>query len=494
MALDSHIYTILEPSIKLEPMQTPNIGERATGDGISDTQGGAAPYIKINEYVFTQGDIEDFTLDLNGKYPEIRARISDRQGLLSVDKFPRDGDILSLRIQLDEAGTYKDIRMDFNILEFKGFPTNATEITNGSGSVYRVRAIARIPGMYTDECKSYGENTSLEHIKLIAQDLQLGLATNIGATDDKMRRFCAYQSKLELISDTVLHSYVSDNAFQTYSIDPYYYINYVDLQTVFNAPNDIEIHEMISAKVFNERGTDPKEGAGKSDVQLILSNHHLVNGTNQYIESYNLLNNATQVALENGYKRKMQFFDLANTNTLVEFDVESLVSSTIADNEEPLKGRRNNDNDEWASHYKQKYVGIQSDATHLNYNFAAVNNIQNMVELDKLQLEVELAVANPALYKYMKVPVTIYNYKISTAALQDDQNKKAIEDGFTTKESELQAESVKQDDDYSTFTLDEFLSGHYVIIGIQYKYNQDDQYRQVLKLARREWPAQMGNM
>jgi len=94
----------------------------------------------------------------------------------------------------------------------------------------------------------------------------------------------------------------------------------------------------------------------------------------------------------------------------------------------------------------------------------------------------------------MKVPVTIYNYKISTAALQDDQNKKAIEDGFTTKESELQAESVKQDGDYSTFTLDEFLSGHYVIIGIQYKYNQDDQYRQVLKLARREWPAQMGNM
>lgn len=491
MALDSHILTILEPKVKLDSMKTPNFEERTSGDAHSSFQGGTVPYVKINDHTFQPIDIVKFTLDLNGKYPEIRATIKDSENIFTVDQFPRDGDLLSLRIELDRAGTYKDIRMDFVILEFMGVPASMTDKVGGDAK-FNVRAIAKIPGMYTDECKSYGSKNSIDHIKDIATDLKIGVATNVDSTADQMTRFCAYQTKLEFLDKTAMHSYISDDAFLTYSIDPYYYINFVDLQRVFNAPNDVEKHELLTGALIKERGVDP-DVEGKQEADLILTNHHNTRGTNTNILKYNLVNNSTKVALENGYRRKMQYFNL-NESQLLEFDVESLVSENIDDREEALKGRRNDDNDEYNTHIKQKYVGIQNDNTHDNYNYALINNVQNIVELDKMYLEVELASLNPALYKYMKIPVSIYNYGVNNVKVSEDVKKVAKEKDFKTKEDENATEATVDSDQPSTFTIDEFLTAHYVIMGIKYNYTAEKGYTQTLKLARREWPARLNNI
>ena len=492
MALDSHILTILEPKVKLEEIKISNLGERVSGDAHSSFQGGTMPFIRVNGYTFQTSDILKFTLDTNGKYPEVRAIIRDSQNVFTVDRFPRDGDILNLRIELDKAGTYKDIRMDFIILEFKGLPTGTTEKIEGD-TRFNVRAIAKIPGMYTDECKSYSSNTSLEHIKAIATDLQIGVATNVEASSDEMTRFCAYQTKLDFLDKTVLHSYISDDSFLTYSIDPYYYINFVNLQKIFNAPNDIEKHEMITTAMFDERGTDPKDGAGTGEIDLVLTNHINTSGQNSHISKFGLINNSTKVALENGYRRKMQYFNI-DEESLLEFDVESLVSDNLGDREEALKGRRNDDNDEYDTHIKQKYVGLQNSNTHANYNYAAINNIQNMVELDKMYLEVELESINPAIYKYMKVPVYIYNSGIANAETSRILKEDAKEKGFDTKEDTNGSEVQTTNEEPPMYTIDEFLTGHYIIIGIKYVYDYETGYKQILKLARREWPARLNNI
>ena len=498
MALDSHIFTIVEPKVKLDSMKVPNLAERESGDAVSSFQGGISPYIKINNFTFQSDAVDQFVLDLNGKYPEIRAKIFDTEAAFTVDQFPRDGDLLSLRIELDKSGTYKDIRMDFTILEFKGSPTSSFDKKAGN-AMFTVRAIAKIPGMYTDDCKSYGSNNSLEHIKLIANDLKLGVSTNINSSDDTMVRFCAYQTKLETLENTVKHSYISDNAFQTFSIDPYYYISFVNLQKVFNAPNDIELADFITGEMFNERGIDPKTGAGEEKTELILTNHHNMKGTNTDILKYNLVNNSTKIALENGYKRKMQYFEQGtNESGLIEFDVESMVSENISDREEPLKGRRNSEMDEYNTHIKQKYVGIQNNNIHDNYNFAAVNNIQNLVELDKMYLEVELSTVNPAIYKYMKIPVTIFNYGSTTNKVASDAAKESKEAGFETKgDNFTDNDDIKKSEESTAppkFSIDEFLTAHYVVMGIKYKYEPKVGYTQVLKLARREWPARLSNV
>ena len=115
-----------------------------------------------------------------------------------------------------------------------------------------------------------------------------------------------------------------------------------------------------------------------------------------------------------------------------------------------------------------------------------------------MYLEVELGAVNPALYKYMKLPVAIYNYSRTSGMVDEIKTNKMKEDGFDLPEEKSEAgkDAIKSKDGVytKTQTLDKFLTAHYVIIGIQYLYSPKKGMTQKLKLARREWPARINNM
>jgi hypothetical protein len=114
-----------------------------------------------------------------------------------------------------------------------------------------------------------------------------------------------------------------------------------------------------------------------------------------------------------------------------------------------------------------------------------------------MYLEVELSTVNPAIYKYMKLPVSIYNYGHENTQVSKDISKEAKESDFELKsESDNFGKQDNKDEDreLDKFTLDEFLTAHYVVMGIKYKYDPKLGYTQVLKLARREWPARLSNV
>ena len=497
MGLNAHILTITEPTIAVDNIAAVDMGQREGGDNF-DVASAQQPYIRINGYTFQTGEVGSFRLRLTGKFPEISAVLYDRMGAFAVSQFPRDGDVLGLRMQA-RGDKYKDIRMDFHIIEFRGVPASDAERAT-KGTTFHVRAIAKLPGMYTDDCKSYGKATSYDHLIKIAEDLKLGFATNVEATDDEMVRLCAYQTKFDLIDKTVLYSYISDETFQTYSIDPYYYINFIDVQKLFNAEEDIEMAELKTVQTFYERSEDSQLGDTGNMTKLLLTNHNNAASTSNYIASYNLINNSTTVALENGYRRFVQYYDFntnmdANKENLNEFFTESIVSSTIKENEEPLKGRRKSSTDEYDSLTKHKFVGLQDSNTnegnvHLNYGFSVIHNIQNMVELDKMKLVVTLKTMNPALYRYMKVPVTIYNMTTASNVATKQLIEKSEEAGFENKNPK-EAESSSISDEQPK--VDEFLTGYYVIMGIEYVY-EAGKYNQVLHLSRKEWPARINTV
>ena len=499
MGLNAHILTITEPTIKVENIAAVDMGQREGGDNF-DAGAGVVPYIRVNNYLFQDNEIQSFTLRLTDKYPEISAVLVDTRDIFAVSQMPRDFDVLSLRLK-GRGDKYKDIRMDFHILEFRGIPTNSAKSADG-GSKYNVKAIAKLPGLYEDVCKSFGKASSYDHLIKIAEEMQLGFATNVEYTDDEMVRLCAYQSRFDAISETVLHSYISDNTFQTYSVDPYYYLNFVDVQKLFDAEEDIEMAELKSEINFKERAEDSSAGDEGTPVKLILTNHTNASSTANYIKSYNLTNNSTQVSLENGYKRYLQYYDVnadmsESNESLNEFFVEALVSSTMKDNEEPLKGRRNSENDEYNQLVKHKYIGLQDSSTengnvHLNWAYSAVNNIQNMAELSKMKLTVTLAAINPAVYRYMKIPVTIYNYSTNSAYSTNLLNEKAREAGFETKNPEDENQDAKSKLPDQP-VADEFLTGYYVVMGVEYTFTEG-KYNQVLHLARKEWPARINTV
>lgn len=488
-SIDNHILTVTEPTLETEKLIFESFGENE-GNSNAITSKGATLVVMINRYEFPMSDIVKMILDCNGTLPTLDITLIDSKGQFSVDTFPRDGDVINLRMGTLDKTTYKDIRIDFDIVRVESPLQKADRL----GGKYTFTGRIKIPGLYAEDCKSYGVGTSLDHIEKIANDLKIGVATNIDAADDSMNLVIPYNSVYDTLEDLVRHSYIDDDSFQSFSIDPYYYLNYVNLNKLFDSEETLEDAIVAMGVDYADQPSSvPTDDIHKATLPLVLSNHKRDSGTNRFIVSQSLKNKAGSSAKKNGYKRVLQYYENDSEEGLVSHDIEPLASKNMKDISEPMKGRR--DEERYKTEIKYKYVGRKSGDpetgnTHLNYEYAAIANAQNMDEIKKMSLDIELQSFNPSLHRYHKIPVFIYTN--STGILQADKIVKDLKDG-----AGFEAETVADTSltNPSVYVVDDFLSGYYIIGGMQYTYKAGDaSVGQKLNLLRREWPSRMNNI
>tara|TARA_R110002124_G_scaffold124613_2_gene283655 strand:+ start:2666 stop:4162 length:1497 start_codon:yes stop_codon:yes gene_type:complete len=497
MALDSKILTRLEPTLELDKLQFKSYGEQ-DGDNPGDNHGSRAlgvefPLIMINNYRFNQEDISNFEISLEGIIPTISLTLIDNQSYFTADQFPRDGDVINVRIASKAKNDYKDIRIDFDIDDVDSPPRSNFAQGTGRGK-YSFTGRMKIPGLYAEDCKEYGLGTSVEHLETMVTDLKIGLASNIDTSDDAMKVMTSFEPMLDTITDLVSHSYVSEDSFQTFSIDPWYYLNYVDMNLLLNAEESFEDGLASMDIDYNDiLGPDATEATNEQKTALVLSSHERLAGTNLHINRYSLKNNTGSSVKKNGYKRVLQFFDNDSDEGLVSFDIEPLTSTKLKDIAEPLKGRR--DEERYKSEIKYKYMGRrhsdpETSNTHLNYTFAELHNKQNLDELDKMYLEVELSSYNPAIRKYQKIPIAIFGQT------QDQIGADIAVKGAKEKMGFDAKPTADLEDELSDKTaIDEFLSGFYVVGSIRYTYKKSEGIvKQHMKLLRREWNSRINNI
>lgn len=493
MALERQILTRTEPTIALDDLQFKSNGEEDGKALVSKDLGGRAPLIHINGYVFQEGDVTSMLLDMNGIIPKITVTISDGSGHFMIDNYPRSGDVLSLRIASRQTDTYKDIRIDFDIEKVQGSPKAPKEQATG-GAKFTVTGIMKIPGLFAESCKTYGEGSSLDHLEAMATDLQIGFASNIDSPDseDLMNLVIPFRTMSDVIAETVKHSYTGEEGFQTYSIDPYYYLTYVDVNKIFNTEDGVDLSFASFAERYDERAGEEDD---KMESPLVLTTYQQTAGTNLHISKYAMKHGAGKVARTQGYKRVLQFYEdnpMHENGGLGEIrvDVEPKSSENLKDIEEPLKGRRGEDR--YLSEIKYKYMGRASNTsnTHPQWKFAEMNNSQNLSELNKLKLEVELAAVNPAIYKYQKIPVIIFTEGLEQKLSSDQVENKKKDEGFdNTGDTEGRENATGEQ------KINSFLTGYYIVGGIQYIYNsKDDEIKQKLILWRREWESRSNNL
>lgn len=499
-SLDRHILAITEPTIKLDPMKFEDMHE---GDGSGSKQsrenGSWAPYIKINNIAIEPGEITSFILNAGGFIPTVSFMFDDLKRVFHLESLPRDGDVVSVRITSRQEDTFKDIRVDFDITSFIGMKT--MNINPNEARSYSVTGILKIPTLMAEDCFSYKADTSVEHLKKIATELQLGFASNIDSADDKMARLCPYMSRLNFIKGAIDHSYIDDNSFQVGSIDPYYYLNFVNLNTLFNSHNELE------NTLVNMFGTDwnmnpaDTNDLNKIKTQMVLSNHLDWGGTSQYVSSYQIINNSSAISLANGYSRKLQYFENNSKENIVSFNVKALSSTKMKDIEEPMKGRR--DEERYTKEVKQKYVGrIDADPKHGNINphyfFASIHNKMNVNEVHKMKLEIHLDTINPGLYRYMKIPVLIFSQAREENTMNKNISDIKTKKGFESEGKDYGTENANPDDlnTANKQSINELLSGFYIIDDISYVYepNNPSLFYQKITLLRREWPSRLNNI
>jgi hypothetical protein len=500
MELDNHLLAVVEPAILPTEIELDNLGEDGGGAKQTKAIGTLKPFVLVNSYQFGPADIQSFSLECGGIVPKCTITVLDKKNAFQVESYPRDGDFFTILLNSKHQETFKSIHMDFDIIEIETTPE-----VEGVPPTITMEGIAKIPRLYAEDCQLLDADSSLNHLELIARDLELGLSTNVDTTDDSQPRLQSYITFADFIKDIVEDSYISDEAFTKYYIDQYYYLTYVNINKIFNAPNpklDEVMSVLTSFAASMVEDNDAEEGGDNKgdniEVPLMLTNHKDTMGLSCYVDKFELINNSSQISLAAGYARNIQVYDNNSEpgERLQEFKVEALVSENLPDIEAPLKG--NEKDNRYETQVKHKYMGRQNAGEdglgncHPNAAFSKLHNKQNQMETEKMKVKMTLSSFNPSIYKFSKIPVIMYHYDGQRAEASRHGDYKREEAGF--KDQPFSAGKAEDANDAQQ-VMDRFISGHYIIENIDYIIEGPEaELRQIVTLIRREWPTRIKNL
>jgi hypothetical protein len=470
--LNTEILTLSEPVIKLDELQILNAEKDQNIAGITPSKivGGFIPYIVINNFEINLSDLLSFEMDSSNFIPTISVTFYDRTNLFTTRHFPKDGDVISLYIRSNgDELTYKPVRIDFDVLRIT--PSNSSGDRANKFSLY---GQMKVPGLLTERIESY-EGSSFDALINISEELGLGFASNIDFTNDNMVWINDNSSRAAYIKNIVKKAYLNDNSFLKVYIDNYYNLTLVEVNRMFSVKDDMPISE-ISPTNMMESFSNYDNKTNKS-VPNILTNHHQFSGTNRFISKYSPLNNSASIFLRNGYKKFAQFYETDEDNFISEF-VDPLTTEGT-ESMIHLKGRYVNGKPEGIADNlnKYQYLGKQDSSetgnVHINFKYSEVLNKQNLSEVLKMGLVVDLNATNMSLYKYQRIGVIICQYGETEKNIKLEANKKLNKESY--------------EDENSSFIINEFLSGYYVINNIKYLYKKNGPLRQRLTLIKREY-------
>jgi len=476
-------------AMKAKTLSNPNFIENPLNRFADLTVGTNIPHVVINGYAVTVY-LEYFTLSFNDFLPTVKFGFTALDNSFLSVNYPKDGDIVSVYIR-SRSSAYKPIRMDFNILNVdaevssKLSPTLSDPDGTGSNLRFHILAECRIPGLYSNRRKSFRSKDSFEVLLEVASDLNLGFASNESQMDNEMTWICPNYSYYDFINEVTETCYKDDASFFHSWIDPYYNLNFVNLGNQFSFkrnPNWTALVPegsglgQINAEAI---GTDPSSPE-LVKVPLQIRNDSL----GQYsfgINGYILLSNSGQVANRNGYITRVSFYDESqdaqNIGTkIVSYDMETLTPPVVNKGDILQKGRilENNYLDdkrvEWLGVLNQ-YTEDDPTGVHKNYLHAQYQNKINTQDVSKFTLRVELENYSPAIYKGMVIPVEI-------RVIRADSQYRKYNTGDIENSQSVQAGQAP---------VDVFLSGNYVVLGMEIVWDQQRGMTQVLNLNKRDW-------
>lgn len=504
MELNNHILAVVEPAILPTEIKFDALAEESGGDKTdkqSKDVGTLEPLLLCNDILVPRNQIQNFELDLSGNVPKCTISFEDRNGNFSVDALPRDGDFFTLLLNSKQQETFKSVHMDFDIIEVSIEPM-PSRVAGGSTIV--LEGITKVPKLFGEDCQVLDSDTSLKHLEKVARELELGLATNIDSTDDKQSRIQAYETYLDFIQKIISDAYISDDAFVKFYLDQYYYINFVDINKVFNSKNPSldEVTKSLASFAVSqlaEKNSDEDNfDSDNVEVPMLLTNNKEFDQLSCFIEEFEVINNSQQISLAAGNARNIQLYDNNSEkgDRFQEFKIEALQSDEIPETDMPLKG--NPKDERYKDQVKYKYMGRQNAGddglgnTHKNAIYTKLHNKQNELEIEKMKLKVKVPGFNPSLYKFCKIPVLMYHYDPIKIEAEKTADRFKEEGGLKEKPFGA-ADTGDSEKDYSQM-MDKFLSGFYIIENIDYIFEAETGIQTRMTLIRREWPVRSSTL
>lgn len=543
---------ISEPEIKPKPITIANTekGEEQVKKDYTDYSGDESrmyaflPLIEINKgYRPNPSNIMSFKLDFTRFMPTLRVKVADPNAEIKSKYYPTDGSIIGVYIApTGEDGTYKPIRLDFIVTNVHESDSIGGTILSESLSEFEITAELNVPKMfYNRNC--YESGTSWEALRSISEQTGLGFASNVENTQDSQVWLNGYNSIRNFADTITRHAYLDEESFFVSFVDAYYNLNFVEVSRLFSQiPENEEcwayttaFYEEDNADDMAEMNTVPEDEEIKEEWVgrrhkwwYELNNSKYLSAWTPYFDNYHEKNSSSS-SLFDGYVKYMQSWNW-DTREKVEYPLS--IQNPETEGMLPLnKGHIfNGEPSELSKNMTSwEYMGETNEHMNQEYYFAEAHNDMNISDMSKFGLTVELPCINPALTRYSRIKVIVFekndNAQAGLIENQDMTENSEItkQDGSTVKLSEvpeLQSdvtprfdlttkegiEQAKNAGVYSELatsgaaeannsageTINESLSGWYVVVGYEIFLNDFDeeggntQLKQKVYLSRRE--------
>lgn len=373
------------PNIKLNPIKfdipTSGIRQEEVADSI-----GHQPFVWYLSYQIKH--IRSLVLSSRGLLPTVKIVFMDTLNLMGGKGMPLDDSTIKVFLN-SRTESLRPIFMEFKIANF-----------SKNGETYTIEGICNVNKLFLREFESYSNMSSFDCMKEFARRADLGFNSNVDGSDDVMNWINPGLKGSKFIKDVISSSYRSDESFIWCYVDFYYNLNYIDVEEALK----IDIDNQVGVKNSGLENINGITDGPEETNPLWLSNDASLDQTNQYFVDYKVVNNSTNISLNNGYLTKSKFYDINDKNYLI-FDIDSITSE--GDKTIIMKGSPK-DNEFFNNHIKPMYVGkLDTDNMHENFNYAIVQNNQNITDIQKVGLSIKLERPNYNLYRYQKVFITI---------------------------------------------------------------------------------------
>ena len=493
------------------------------------------PLISINDFIIRQTDLTAFKLDYTGFLPMLTFDFVDIKNSLLSTSIPKDGSIVKVYIggHGDEL-YYKPIRQDFLLTNIRKVSSTFGGTHNSQVIKYRIQGKLNVPYGYRRAAASLGRLNARQALFNLSLEVGLGFATNFTKDNDidKMiwinEQTSTYFDFIENISE---HACYTPNTFFTSFIDQYNVLNFVECHTLLShggsktdipamiyrcyPPREFPNHEPGTPKETKNQiplkdGEDPLQNNFQKLSYYFLTNNTMFDGWTNYIEEYHEISNGSS-SLTEGFKTHVIYTDTNNwiflNDKTYDFTIrpidnlrrdsstqkiESLPANPTKDTYIPLNLMQIASKD-----YLKDVTSVVEDMSNIEsitnfgnidttnmfhqYYFAEVQNRYQMKCLKKCGLKVKLQNYNPAVTKFSRIWVDIYDRNTESkselvkAEFDDDKESesKLYKDYKERKNANIltfEDEQVEKDM-YGNYNRE--LSGWYVVTEIEINYTPE---------------------
>jgi hypothetical protein len=478
------------------------------------------PVVFINNFMIPQINITNFCLDYSSFIPQVMVEFVDVKNDMLSTNIPNQGSYIKVLISgYGDGNYYKPIRQDFVITNINKTNKTGGEYQNyrnsGNPIKYKLTGILNVPLAFRKMPWSSSKINARQAIFNISNTVGLGFATNfdINSNVDVMRWVNTQnKSYCDFMKEITQHSCYSPYTFFTSFIDQYYVLNYVECHRLLSHGGDkTDSPQMIYNCIMpdmEENKTDvPDENLNSGSQRVsyyFLTNGEEFKGWTNYIEEYYELNDGYSL-ISDGYSKVLTYSDKCGfpnlTSKVYKFTVTpidnikrdnnknimSLPDKVTYDTYIPLNLRqttssayvdsKNLYDNPTASESRVDFGEVDTSNTFPLYFYSSVQNDFQMKNLKKCGLSVRLQNYNPAITRYSRIWVDIYDMnrnsltEIRKNTVVDDMPESKAKEYLKNKNDNIISFSKDEENDTDYRVYNRSLSGWYVVTDMKISYN-----------------------